>query len=705
MCKLVSVLIQLPPSPASAASQVHVRQTSLALAENETGYQAIAMQEQRRYTASWDFVTSVALLYVAVAVPPQVAFANIQMYSPLWWIGSSVDMIFLIDLILRFTLPYAHQDAWITDSYTIARNYIRSWFFLDLVSIFPFEVFLPNAQTGGAASIRLVKLVRLLRLLKLGRMFRVSALMHRLEISMDIDYMKLRLCKYIMLFVIFNHWLACLLFLIASYSDVLSAQADKEDTWVDNFMDRWGDDLSTPMGRYIASIYFSAAIITRLGVGDIVPASMAEAPVLVSVLMGLVIPTACCGMYAYVIGGTFALLSAMHAENEAFVTELDHLNQFMRYRNLPQSLRIKLRDFLHFRWRERRLRGGDMTDLALTPTLATAVYQFTHIPLLQSLHPFRGVSQDFLITLSSRMCMCMFSSQDMIIRPGRPVPAMHILERGIVMKAARVLKSHAVVGMEMLVSEFPTWRGVVCLTNVMTMSISRGMYLGLVGEFPDTAQALRRNAIKDKVREGVIAYTDLVRRALPTLLEDGGDMLDIERIATPGQVQLLYDIRLNVQLADPSTRAPLHRAVRILQRMRRHHLVRRLVLANLERRAGYQPLAFIEDEHDAWTLSQCRARDLQSVYSIPMRLATAFLDDIRRGSESQGDMKPTVHASHRIVAAHVSNAVSLFLEIAHARKRERMKTTGELKRQLDHALIISRWAHRTCRAPHSRHII
>lgn len=87
--------------------------------------------------------------------------------------------------------------------------------------------------------------------------------------------------------------------------------------------------------------------------------------------------------------------------------------------------------------------------------------------------------------------------------PGRPVPAMHILEQGIVMKAGRVLKPHAVLGMEMLVSQYPTFRGVVCLTHVMTMSISREMYMSLVRHFPSIAQALRRNALKDRVREGV----------------------------------------------------------------------------------------------------------------------------------------------------------------------------------------------------------
>lgn len=88
----------------------------------------------------------------------------------------------------------------------------------------------------------------------------------------------------------------------------------------------------------------------------------------------------------------------------------------------------------------------------------------------------------------------------------------------------------------------------------------------------------------------VLAYTNLVRQALPTLLNDGGDMQEIERIATPGQLQMLYDIRLNILIADPTTGRPLHGAVRVLQRVRRSHRIRRMVLADLERRAGCQPL-------------------------------------------------------------------------------------------------------------------
>lgn len=46
-----------------------------------------------------------------------------------------------------------------------------------------------------------------------------------------------------------------------------------------------------------------------------------------------------------------------------------------------------------------------------------------------------------------------------------------------------------------------------------------------------------------------------------------------------------------------------------------------------------------------------------------MRTAAAFLEDIRKHAESQGAVTPTVRASHRNVAAHVSKAVSLLLEV------------------------------------------
>lgn len=49
--------------------------------------------------------------------------------------------VFLIDMLLSFITPF--QDAarvWVTDPRKIATTYLRTWFFVDIMSIFPFEI-------------------------------------------------------------------------------------------------------------------------------------------------------------------------------------------------------------------------------------------------------------------------------------------------------------------------------------------------------------------------------------------------------------------------------------------------------------------------------------------------------------------------------------------------------------------------------------
>ena len=57
---------------------------------------------------------------------------------------------------------------WIVDQQIIMKEYLRGWFYIDLVSIIPFEWF-PTSLIGGNTkdSLVLIKLVKLFRLLKL----------------------------------------------------------------------------------------------------------------------------------------------------------------------------------------------------------------------------------------------------------------------------------------------------------------------------------------------------------------------------------------------------------------------------------------------------------------------------------------------------------------------------------------------------------
>ena len=92
-----------------------------------------------------------------------------------------VDSLFMADILVNFLQATEYSDgSWNTSPKLIARNYIRSWFGFDLVSVIPFqliEVFFDKQKGGDVSSynqlIRLARLPRLYRMTKLARLFKV----------------------------------------------------------------------------------------------------------------------------------------------------------------------------------------------------------------------------------------------------------------------------------------------------------------------------------------------------------------------------------------------------------------------------------------------------------------------------------------------------------------------------------------------------
>jgi hypothetical protein len=80
------------------------------------------------------------VLFVAVIVPVRLGFnfkdTKFSKYS-----SNIIDVTFLIDMILTFFTPYFDDDSQqiVTNHREIALTYLKSWFVLDLLSIFPFE--------------------------------------------------------------------------------------------------------------------------------------------------------------------------------------------------------------------------------------------------------------------------------------------------------------------------------------------------------------------------------------------------------------------------------------------------------------------------------------------------------------------------------------------------------------------------------------
>ena len=161
----------------------------------------------------WDFTTVMALLFTALVTPFEVAFLEPVTGDALYVINWVVNGIFIVDMIFQFCMIYPSETAeglrWVDDPRLIALKYLKGWFVIDFVSVFPI-----GAVAGAAAPSQdlsqLVGLrtIRLLRLIKLVRLVRASRMFKRWESRLPINYGTLDLVKMVVIVLVGGHWCA-----------------------------------------------------------------------------------------------------------------------------------------------------------------------------------------------------------------------------------------------------------------------------------------------------------------------------------------------------------------------------------------------------------------------------------------------------------------------------------------------------------------
>ena len=108
------------------------------------------------------------LVYSIIVTPFRIAFFD---NDPLGWIlaDGSVDFVFAVDIFINFfTAYFDYEDNFIKDRKKIACNYVKGWFWIDLISIFPVTLIMQSSRDYSSLA-RLSRLPRLYRLMKMSK--------------------------------------------------------------------------------------------------------------------------------------------------------------------------------------------------------------------------------------------------------------------------------------------------------------------------------------------------------------------------------------------------------------------------------------------------------------------------------------------------------------------------------------------------------
>nr|XP_022331255.1 potassium/sodium hyperpolarization-activated cyclic nucleotide-gated channel 3-like isoform X5 [Crassostrea virginica] len=393
----------------------------------------------------WDLFMLVLLLANLIILPVAISFFNNDLTDE--WIAFNCisDTVFFLDIIINFRTGIIlndFADEIILDPKLIAKHYVKSWFFLDLVSTIPMDyIFLWwDAETdiyqmvhAGTRSrvdagsywqgralriLRLAKLLSLLRLLRLSRLVRYVQQWEELLKSkkfLAVAGKFMRIFNLICLMLLLGHWNGCLQFLVPMLEEF------PKDCWVS--IEELKD--ASWWTQYTWALFKALSHMLCIGYGRFPPQNMTDTWLtILSMLSG-----ATC--YALFLGHTTTIIQSFDTSRRLYNEKFKQVEEYMVYRKLPRKLRQKISEYYEHRYQGKMFDEDNILD-ELNACLRQEVINHNCRALVKSVPFFTNADPQFVSAVISRLEFEVFQPGDYIIREGTMGTKMYFIQEGIV---------------------------------------------------------------------------------------------------------------------------------------------------------------------------------------------------------------------------------------------------------------------------------
>ncbi|XP_071556786.1 hyperpolarization-activated ion channel isoform X7 [Temnothorax nylanderi] len=379
----------------------------------------------------WDLCMLLLLVANLIILPVAISFFNDDLSTR--WIAFNClsDTIFLVDIVVNFRTGIMQQDnaeQVILDPKLIAKHYLRTWFFLDLISSIPldyiflifnqFQDFSESFQILHAG--RALRILRLAKLLSLVRLLRLSRLVRYVSQWEEVYFLNMasvfmRIFNLICMMLLIGHWSGCLQFLVPML------QGFPSNSWVainelqDSF---W-------LEQYSWALFKAMSHMLCIGYGRFPPQSLTD----MWLTMLSMISGATC--YALFLGHATNLIQSLDSSRRQYREKVKQVEEYMAYRKLPREMRQRITEYFEHRY-QGKFFDEELILGELSEKLREDVINYNCRSLVASVPFFANADSNFVSDVVTKLRYEVFQPGDIIIKEGTIGSKMYFIQEGIV---------------------------------------------------------------------------------------------------------------------------------------------------------------------------------------------------------------------------------------------------------------------------------
>ena len=433
----------------------------------------------------WDHCILIILFYTMIFPPIYMAFY--KCYSRLYFgLDIVTSILYLIDLLMQFVIPYPNNENeyYVTSYQKIAINYMSSWLLCDFVSFFPYEVII-QLNNGKQTIYELFKLFQLLKILKVSfhsykiNKSQIGSLSIFFFNSSNIN----RLIIFFLIFIIFNHILACVWCFLGKISN---------PNWIlyQNLQD------SKSIHKYFSGMYYNLATIYTVGYGDLVAISYPEK------VYSILLQSIGIFIYSFVVSNMINIVKLTPKEEE-LERKINLLNEIRMNYSINEKLYAKIFRLIKYDYKKNK---DEQINLIKTfPIHIRNVLIQTVFKDLLTFKFFKNTNYDFISKIILNLKPIKFSFGDVVIKEDGFIDELIFVIRGIlsiekiyktkIIKIAEIRRGENFGEINMLLNKKSSFDIIVKSKVCECLVLAKEIMIEIISEYKDIFSEKERIAM------------------------------------------------------------------------------------------------------------------------------------------------------------------------------------------------------------------